>query len=295
MAFTAAMNTASASLSDRLPPPLGQPGFELPILADYELIEISGPDSVHALERTGITVEFGRTKEPEAAPSLTIYRSREAFRRNLKFHLGAKASNNLYIMEQGFGLEGHIHLHGSGNIVIDRGSARQRGRCTIAMWEDEGVFYWGSQSSSNGFAVEFDRYGRHVLIGHDCMFASDIVLRPSDLHAVMDFSTRTVPNLVPGETAAIVLFPHVWVGHRVTILKNVTIGPGSIVGAQSVVTRSVAGREAVAGNPARVVRQNCSWSRSKHATEADFTLLDQRLTEFDKVFAGFAAPGEDRR
>lgn len=48
---------------------------------------------------------------------------------------------------------------------------------------------------------------------------------------------------------------NVWIGFDACVLPGVTIGEGSIVGARSVVTESVPSFTAVAGNPARVIRQ----------------------------------------
>lgn len=47
----------------------------------------------------------------------------------------------------------------------------------------------------------------------------------------------------------------VWIGGHATILPGVSIGDEAIVGAGSVVTRDVAPRTIVAGNPARVLRE----------------------------------------
>lgn len=46
-----------------------------------------------------------------------------------------------------------------------------------------------------------------------------------------------------------------WIGARAIILKGVTIGEGAVVGAGSVVTKSVRAHTIVAGNPARVIRE----------------------------------------
>ncbi len=48
---------------------------------------------------------------------------------------------------------------------------------------------------------------------------------------------------------------NVWIGFDACVLPGVTIGEGSVVGAKSVVTRSVPPFSVVAGNPARVIRQ----------------------------------------
>ena len=47
---------------------------------------------------------------------------------------------------------------------------------------------------------------------------------------------------------------NVWIGHDSVVLPGVTIGPGSIVGARSVVYESIPAFGVAAGNPARVIR-----------------------------------------
>lgn len=51
----------------------------------------------------------------------------------------------------------------------------------------------------------------------------------------------------------IVIEEDVWIGNGVTVLDGVRIGEGAVVGAASVVTKDVAPRVIVVGNPARVV------------------------------------------
>lgn len=53
---------------------------------------------------------------------------------------------------------------------------------------------------------------------------------------------------------AIVIGDNVWIGEFVRVLKGVTIGEGSIVGANAVVTKDVPPYTVVAGNPAKVVK-----------------------------------------
>jgi acetyltransferase-like isoleucine patch superfamily enzyme len=45
---------------------------------------------------------------------------------------------------------------------------------------------------------------------------------------------------------------HAWIGHRVTILPGVVIGAHAIIGAGSVVSRSIPDYAIAAGNPAEV-------------------------------------------
>lgn len=57
------------------------------------------------------------------------------------------------------------------------------------------------------------------------------------------------------DSAPITIGNDVWIGQHVSILKGVTIGDGSIIGLQSVVTKDVPPHSIAAGNPARVVKE----------------------------------------
>ena len=50
----------------------------------------------------------------------------------------------------------------------------------------------------------------------------------------------------------------VWIGHGAILLKGIRVGNGAIIGAGSVVTKSVPAYSVVAGNPARVIRSRFS-------------------------------------
>jgi acetyltransferase-like isoleucine patch superfamily enzyme len=61
------------------------------------------------------------------------------------------------------------------------------------------------------------------------------------------------------ENKPIVIEDNVWIGCNVIILKGVTIGAGSIVAAGSIVTKNVPADSIVAGNPAKVIKENVKW------------------------------------
>ena len=93
--------------------------------------------------------------------------------------------------------------------------------------------------------------GPGVAIGANALLGSRIVIYDSDFHELD-------PRRRRGGTPAmgrVELGENVFIGDRVMILKDVTIGAHSVVGAGSVVTSSIPSGVIAVGNPARVVRE----------------------------------------
>ena len=53
---------------------------------------------------------------------------------------------------------------------------------------------------------------------------------------------------------------HVWLGNSVVINKGVHIKSGSMIGIGAIVTHDIPANVVAVGIPAKVVRQNISWS-----------------------------------
>lgn len=99
-----------------------------------------------------------------------------------------------------------------------------------------------------------------IIIGDDCMFSSDIVIRNSDAHPIFNLQTDDILNAPRG---SVVVEPHVWVAEQVSILKAVTIGACSIIALGSVVTRDVPRFSIAKGVPAVASRnEQLCWART---------------------------------
>ncbi len=66
-----------------------------------------------------------------------------------------------------------------------------------------------------------------------------------------DFNPLKRQNLTP---SPVKIGKNVWIGSDCTILPGVTIGDGAIIGAGSVVTKSIPANTIAVGNPARVIK-----------------------------------------
>lgn len=84
--------------------------------------------------------------------------------------------------------------------------------------------------------------GAHCFIGPNCAIYT--ALHPLD-------KTRRDQGLE--QTKPIVIQDHVWLGGDVTILPGVTIGEGCVIGAKSVVTKSLPPYVLAYGNPCRII------------------------------------------
>lgn len=100
----------------------------------------------------------------------------------------------------------------------------------------------------------------HSKIGKDCRFSWGINFLDSDLHEL-----RNRHGEVTNLASAITLGDRIWVSHRVSILKGVSIGDDSIIAAGAVVTKSFPARSILAGVPAQKIGEfDGQWSLGKH-------------------------------
>jgi maltose O-acetyltransferase len=91
-----------------------------------------------------------------------------------------------------------------------------------------------------------------VSIGANVMMGPEVLIFTNN-HC---FERTDVPMIDQGlsEVLPVKIEDDVWIGARVIILPGVTIGSGSIIGAGSIVTKSVPPFSIAAGNPAKVIK-----------------------------------------
>lgn len=102
--------------------------------------------------------------------------------------------------------------------------------------------------------------GRGTRIGWDC----DIM--DSSFHQVKFVDREPGPVDEP-----VVIEDNVWMGAHCIVLKGVTIGANSVIGAGSVVVKDIPPNSFAAGNPAKVIAPIAGWERNPYKAQSEVT------------------------
>lgn len=151
-------------------------------------------------------------------------------------HIFSKRRNSKLILEEdaSFVLTGKAMIQSGAMIFLGRGKTLKIGRSTF---------------TSNIKILAHD----DITIGDNCIFGWECQIFSGDGHPI--YQEESIIN----KDVPVVIEDNVWVGSRALILKGVRVGKGSIVAAGAVVTKNVPPNCIVAGNPAKVVKENISW------------------------------------
>ena len=100
---------------------------------------------------------------------------------------------------------------------------------------------------------------KNVETGNNVLIASKVFISDICHGEYADIENMSDPNEHPNDrklsAKPVIIHDDVWIGEMVSILPGVEIGKGSIIGANSVVTKSIPDYSIAAGNPAKVIKQ----------------------------------------
>ncbi|MFT3932626.1 MAG: acyltransferase [Chitinophagaceae bacterium] len=100
-----------------------------------------------------------------------------------------------------------------------------------------------------GHSCQFNCNTR-IVIGDDCLIASNTTFVDTGHEITRDIKINEQP-LTVGE---IIIEDDVWIGTQCKVLKGVTIGKGCVIGAGSLVNKSIPAYQIWAGTPAKFIR-----------------------------------------
>jgi acetyltransferase-like isoleucine patch superfamily enzyme len=113
---------------------------------------------------------------------------------------------------------------------------------------------------------------KNVSIGNNVLIASKVYISDSSHGSYSGNEDDSSPYVVPQErkynTKKVLINDNVWLGEMVTILPGVTIGSGTIVGANSVVSKDLPSNVIAVGVPAKAIKrfndESMKWERIKN-------------------------------
>lgn len=118
--------------------------------------------------------------------------------------------------------------------------------------------------------ISTHREGASIKIGNNCGFSGTVIGCAESITIgdnvlcggntfITDFDWHPIKRQNQADQAAdsapVVIEDNVWLGLNVVVLKGVTIGRNSVIGANSLVTRSIPANVVAGGNPCRALRQ----------------------------------------
>ncbi len=103
---------------------------------------------------------------------------------------------------------------------------------------------------NNGFSAIAEKCS--IKIGENCLIGHEVFIVDSNFHCLDPRERHSGGHISVGNVD---IMDNVFIGSRATILKNTTIGAGSVVAAGAVVSGDFPSNCVIAGNPAIIIRQ----------------------------------------
>jgi maltose O-acetyltransferase len=95
--------------------------------------------------------------------------------------------------------------------------------------------------------------GVWIEVASETRIGSHVMMAP--YVSIVDDSRHDIEPGAPRYRRPVIIGDNVWLGQKVSVMPGVTIGEGSVIGANSVVSRDIPPNVFAAGAPARVIRQ----------------------------------------
>jgi len=121
--------------------------------------------------------------------------------------------------------------------------------------EEKAVLYFGGKEIESASGITSDTIimcNKKISIGKDFLCAWGVFITDSDWHSIGDQFHQ----------ADVSIGNHVWIANNSSVLKGSNIGDNSIIASQSkVINKIFTSNSMLAGIPARVVKDDITWSR----------------------------------
>lgn len=151
-----------------------------------------------------------------------------------------------------------IDIRGRKFIKVSKGFTTGVG-CRIEAYpeDNETTMFFGENFQMNDY-VHITAMEK-VQIGNNVLFASKIYVSDCSHGSYSGDDNDSAPDTIPHDrklySKPVVIEDNVWLGEFVSVLPGVTIGKGTIVGANSVVSKSLPPHVIAVGTPAKPIKK----------------------------------------
>lgn len=228
------MQNSSTCICNRRIQTRGNNPFDLSRVRQY------GPNSSNIFRAEGIIID---TLKKKIGPMLIKFKYFLNALNNKKLMLFNK---NLIIGRETIVKKIYIDKEPGGIIIIGEKTIIHKWVCLMT-WG--GKIEIGNNCSINSFCHINGNGG--LKIGNNVRIAAQCMIIPAN----HNFGDTDIPITSQGETAkGIIIDDDVWIGGGVCILDGVRIGTGCVIGAGSIVNKSLAPYSVAVGIPAKVIK-----------------------------------------
>ncbi|MDP9080671.1 MAG: acyltransferase [Bacteroidota bacterium] len=154
-----------------------------------------------------------------------------------------------------------IDIYDNGKLIIGSGFNMNNGQRHNMIGRQQNCFFIANNSGvirigkNVGISATAIHCNRSIVIGDNVRIGGNTVIYDTDFHS-LDYNKRisNTETMADVRVSEVVIEDNVFIGAHSTILKGVTIGKNSIVGAGSVVAKSIPANEIWGGNPVKKIR-----------------------------------------
>ena len=180
----------------------------------------------------------------------------EGIRINTRIHI--RGDRNRLIVEKGCMVKDTlIHIVGNDNTIVLHNNAYVSG---AELWlEDDGCSLEIGKKTFVGHHSHLAcTEGCKMVIGDNCLISSFVQIRTGDSHSIFDLEGKRINY---GENVRI--GDHCWIGQGAKILKGVKLDEDIIVSTGAIVTKPFPSKVMVGGVPAKVLKEDVTWSEER--------------------------------
>jgi acetyltransferase-like isoleucine patch superfamily enzyme len=146
-----------------------------------------------------------------------------------------------------------------GKLIIGENFKFNSGNNHNVIGRQQKCIFWvdGKLSIGNNVGISATSIicNHEIIIGNNVMIGGNTVIYDTDFHSLDPKIRGTSKDKQLAKKRSVIIKDNVFIGAHSTILKGVTIGENSIIGACSVVSKDIPPNEIWAGNPAKFIKK----------------------------------------